>query len=58
MTKDDQGRNVIEAKTLDGIALKLVEIPEDKELTKIPYHPKLNTEKNNRKHPDSEQIYT
>ena len=52
ITKDEYDRNVIEAKTLDGIALQLIEIVEDKEHTKIPYQPDFN---NQRKHPSDRQ---
>jgi len=42
---DEQGRKIITLRGMDGIVYDFIEIPEDKEYTKIPYQPKGNTEK-------------
>ena len=46
--EDSQNRKIITIRGMDGIVYDFVEIPENKEYTKIPYQPIGNTNKNNR----------
>ena len=43
--KNDNGTTTLNITTKDGVWLECVEIPENKEYTKIPYQPKSNTKK-------------
>lgn len=43
--KDEQNRKITTFRGMDGIVYDFVEIPEDKEYTKIPYQIPLSTEK-------------
>lgn len=56
INEDDLGRKHLNILGWDGIDYEFIEEVKNKELTKIPYHPKLNKENFNDKHPDSEQI--
>ena len=46
--KDENGGIIIGVRTLNGISYEFLEVPEDKEHTKIPYQPTFDKEKNNR----------
>jgi len=52
--KENDGKTTINITTKDGTWLECVQIPEDKEQTKIPYQPKGNREKNTDKVPEPE----
>jgi hypothetical protein len=45
---DEQSRKVTTFRGMDGIVYDFVEIPEDKEHTKISYQPMVNTNNNSR----------
>ena len=58
IAEQPDGKKIIDLTTLDGISYTFEEVPENKEYTKIPYQPRVNTENTNHEDNSTDFIFT